>query len=701
MTRPEIDPHDREERLDRAIAEFLEESGTDPGADRRRWLSRYPEFFDELSDFFADRDEVEKLAAPLRDLARTADLAPDDGDWLAPSEVPDHLGRIGDYEVVDRVGRGGMGVVYKGHDAALNRYVAIKALAPQWASDPGARRRFTREAQAAAAVSHPHVITIHAVGESRGRPYLVMEFVTGASLQQRIDEAGPVELKELLRIGVQVASGLAAAHAQGLIHRDIKPSNIMLENDLARVKLTDFGLARAVDDARLTQYGTLAGTPAYMAPEQARGEPMDRRSDLFSLGSVLYAMATGRAAFRGESSVEVLRRVSDGDPTPVRELNPEIPEWLAEIIGRLHAKDPADRFPSAGELADLLERHLARLQDASLPPVEHPWVRRPSRLVAKGKALAHRLRARRLVVPVLLVAVAAGSAAGTRWLMQASTPAGASAGGTSPSEDRFRAGYWCDFRDGRYDYRWLHLEPNGPLTALAKPDRRGFRIQIPPRTDCRGIGAFTLFGIRGDFEVTASFEILRADRPKDGGGVGPELYLRGGDGWGNYLSLARLMRTAEAQPQILVAWAERVDGEIQYHGDQKKTDLKSGSFRITRVGSTVRYFVAPRAGDDFRKDTDNFREFAQHEFGTKDIDTVRLMAQVNNSDAGLDVIWKDLEIRAEALPGLDDGGASDSRGWSSWWSLPAILAVIVAGAAWWSGPRRRAGKAPAMKGRTR
>jgi len=144
--------------------------------------------------------------------------------------VPDHLGRLGPYEVVDRVGQGAMGVVYKAQDAALNRYVAIKALAPQWASDQAARRRFTREAQAAAAVTHPHVITIYAVGQWRGRPFLVMEFVTGLSLQQRIDERGPLELKELLRIGVQVASGLAAAHAQGLIHRDIKPSNIVRSN---------------------------------------------------------------------------------------------------------------------------------------------------------------------------------------------------------------------------------------------------------------------------------------------------------------------------------------------------------------------------------------------------------------------------------------------------------------------------------------
>jgi hypothetical protein len=705
MTRREADPDGREERLDRVIAEFLDESGTDSDADRRRWLARYPEFFDELSDFFADRDELEKLAAPLRELARAADADPDP-DWLGPSEVPDHIGRLGPYEVVDRVGRGGMGVVYKGHDAALNRYVAIKGLAPQWASDPAARRRFTREAQAAAAVSHPHVITIHAVGEWRGRPFLVMEFVTGVSLQQRIDEHGPVELKELLRIGVQVASGLAAAHAQGLIHRDIKPSNIMLENELARVKITDFGLARAVDDTRLTQYGTLAGTPAYMAPEQARGEPLDRRSDLFSLGSVLYAMATGRAAFRGESSVEVIRRVSDGDPQPVRELNPEAPEWLAEVIERLHAKDPADRFQTAGEVADLLERHLARLQDPSEPPVEHAWVRRPARIVARVRALARRAGARRLAAPVLLLAVAAGSAAGTRWVMQTPAPpavAGPPASDAAePDYDRLRATYWCNFRDGRYDYRWLHLEPNGPLASLAKPDHRGLRIAIPPKTDCRGVGAFTMFGVHGDFDITASFEILKADRPKEGGGGGPELYLRTVEGWGDYVSMARLLRTAEADPQILIAWGEKVGGKIRYHGGQEKTDLKAGQFRITRVGSTVRYFVAPKGGDDFRKGGDDFREVYRHEFGTKDLNMVRIMAQVNESGAGLDVIWKDLAIAAEALPGFADGIAPEPPRRSWWWALLGGLAGATALAVgiWWSGSRR-ARATPGAKARVR
>jgi serine/threonine protein kinase len=693
MLQHPTDPANREERLDRVIAEFLEQSATSPEADRRRWLARYPEFFDELSDFFADRDAVEEITAPLRDLVRAADEE-SDTDWLAPSDVPDHLGRLGLYEVVDRVGQGAMGVVYKGQDAALNRYVAIKALAPQWASDQAARRRFTREAQAAAAVTHPHVITIHAVGEWRGRSYLVMEFVTGLSLQQRIDERGPLELKELLRIGVQIASGLAAAHAQGLIHRDIKPSNIMLENELARVKITDFGLARAVDDTRLTQDGTLVGTPSYMSPEQARGEPVDRRSDLFSLGSVVYAMATGLAAFRGESSVEVIRRVSDGEPAPVRSLNPEAPDWLAEIVERLHAKAPADRFQSAGEVADLLEHHLARLQDPSLPPVEHPWRRRPSRLTAIGRDLARRSGAGRLAIPLLLLAVAAGSAAWTRWALQVPpTP-------TAPAprlSDRLKAAweYRCDFRDGRYDYRWLHLEPNGPLASLAKPDRRGLRIAIPPKTDCRGVGAFTLFGVHGDFEVTASFEVLRADRPREGDGVGPELFLRAVDGWDHYASMARMLRADHAEPQLRVAWGEKGDRRPQSPGARDRTDLKAGRFRIARAGSTVHYLVAA-------KDSDAFREVAQSEFGTGDLNTVRLMALVNDSGAALDVLWTNLTIRAEALPGFTDGRPPEPQR-ASWWLLLAGLSGVTALGigVWWSGARRAAMTPAATKARVR
>ena len=420
-----------------------------------------------------------------------------------------------------------------------------------------------------------------------------------------------------------------------------------------------------------------------MAPEQARGEPMDRRSDLFSLGSVLYAMATGVAAFRGESSLEVIRRVSDGEPAPVRALNPEAPDRLAEIIERLHAKAPADRFQSAGEVADLLERHLARLQDPSLPPVEHPWRRRPSRLAAIARDLERRVGAGRLAIPLLLLAVAAGSAAWTRWALQA-PPAE-----TDPAprlSDRLKAAweYRCDFREGRYDHRWLHLEPNGPLASLAKPDRRGLRIAIPPKTNCRGVGAFTLFGVHGDFEVTAAFEVLKAGRPREGDGVGPELYLRSVDGWDHYASMARMLRSDHSEPQLRVSWGEKGDSVPRSPGARDRTDLQAGRFRIARVGSTVHYLIAP-------KDSDAFREVAQIEFGTDDLNTVRLMGLVNGSGAALDVLWTDLTIRAEALPGFTDGRHPEPQR-ASWWLLLAGLSGVAAMGigVWWSGARRAA-----------
>jgi len=296
--------------------------------------------------------------------------------WLDPTDDPAMLGRFGGYEVAGIIGEGGMGTVLKGHEPSLNRYVAIKVLAPHLASNGAARQRFAREAQAAAAVLHENVIAIHRVEESNGLPYLVMPYIAGTSLQRRLDEQGPLALVAILRIARQIAAGLAAAHAQGLVHRDVKPANILLERGIERVTLTDFGLARAVDDATLTRSGVIAGTPQYMSPEQARGEPVDARSDLFSLGSVIYAMCTGRAPFRAETSYGILRRITDNEPRPIREVNPEIPEWLETIVRRLHAKSPADRFQTPIDVAELLEQCLAHVQQplvVKLPSVCAPF----------------------------------------------------------------------------------------------------------------------------------------------------------------------------------------------------------------------------------------------------------------------------------------------------------------------------------------
>jgi serine/threonine-protein kinase len=284
--------------------------------------------------------------------------------FLTPSESPDSLGRLGPYEIIGVLGQGGMGVVLKAFEPALSRVVAIKVLAPQMAASGAARNRFSREAKAAAAVVHDHVVAIHAVDvdPKSGLPYLVMPYIAGRSLQQRIDGEGPLRIEEILRIGMQTALGLSAAHAQGLVHRDIKPSNILLENGVERVKITDFGLARAIDDASQSQSGVVAGTPQYMSPEQASGESVDHRSDLFSLGSVLYAMCAGHSPFRAKTTMGVLRRVCDEEPRPLVEVNPEVPECLEAVIRRLHAKDPANRYQAAAEVAEVLGRQLAELQ---------------------------------------------------------------------------------------------------------------------------------------------------------------------------------------------------------------------------------------------------------------------------------------------------------------------------------------------------
>jgi serine/threonine protein kinase/regulator of sirC expression with transglutaminase-like and TPR domain len=314
---------------------------------------------------------------------------------------------IGPYELVEQVGVGGMGVVYKAVDRQLNRVVAVKVLSQSLASSPLAKRRFIREAQAAAAVCHEHVVTIHAVAEDGGLPYLVMQYVAGQSLQDKLNRQGPLGLKEVSRIGMQVAAGLAAAHAQGLVHRDVKPANVLLENGVERAKITDFGLARAVSDARLTDSGVVVGTPQYMAPEQARGERTDHRSDLFSLGSLLYAMTTGEAPFEAESTVAVLRKVSDEAPRAVRELNPEAPVWLVRIIEKLMNKDPAQRFQTAAEVAELLGSRLAELQRtggvASEPePSSPPWRGRAVRWLVCGVLLAGMVAAAVVLVMVSL-----------------------------------------------------------------------------------------------------------------------------------------------------------------------------------------------------------------------------------------------------------------------------------------------------------
>lgn len=267
--------------------------------------------------------------------------------YLAASDDPSVIGRLGHYDIEQFLGRGAFGIVLAGRDSKLNRPVAIKVLSPELASTSPPRKRFLREARAAASIRHQNVVSMYAVEEDP-IPYLVMERIDGATLQDWIDQRGPLEVQEVIRFGGQLLAGLAAAHAVGVVHRDIKPSNLLIEGDAGQVlKISDFGLARAVDDASLTQTGFTAGTPLYMSPEQAQGKTVDARSDLFSVASTLYAVSTGRPPFRARSTLAVLKRVAEETPRPIAEIVPEVPEWIRAIIRKLHSKRPEDRFESA------------------------------------------------------------------------------------------------------------------------------------------------------------------------------------------------------------------------------------------------------------------------------------------------------------------------------------------------------------------
>ncbi|MEL7497770.1 MAG: protein kinase [Planctomycetota bacterium] len=316
-------------------------------SDAQRFLSRSPEVIAPLSETV---DRGNQLPLSVRQVLKLID----------PTDEPTRLGRIDGFEIVGVVGCGAMGVVLKASERALDRVVALKVMNPSLAACATARQRFAREAKAAAGVLHPNVIAIHGVSIEHALPYLVMPYVTGTSLQQRIDHQGHLDCSEILRIGSQVAAGLAAAHSKGVIHRDIKPANIMLDSGVETALITDFGLARTIDEATMTRSGVITGTPEYMSPEQARGDVIEFASDLFSLGSVLYTLCTGQRPFRAHTSFGVLRKITDQSPTPIRELNPDIPKWLCGIVERLHMKSPGER-PTAIEIRDLLEGCLAHV----------------------------------------------------------------------------------------------------------------------------------------------------------------------------------------------------------------------------------------------------------------------------------------------------------------------------------------------------
>jgi WD40 repeat protein len=277
---------------------------------------------------------------------------------LAPPQGPGEMARLGLYRLRRLLGAGGMALVFEAEDGTLGRTVALKVMRPSQSADSQGRERFLREARATAALRHDHVVTIFQAGEEKDVPYIAMELLSGESLADRLERPERLTGGEVIRLARQIAEGLEAAHAAGIVHRDVKPSIIWLDAAHGgRVKLLDFGLARPeTGELRLTRPGLLLGTPSYMAPEQARDEPVDHRADLFSLGCVLYEMGTGRSPFRGTNTFATLTALAVDTPDPMTRHNPEVPAALSRLVQQLLAKDPAQRPQTAREVVETLQR---------------------------------------------------------------------------------------------------------------------------------------------------------------------------------------------------------------------------------------------------------------------------------------------------------------------------------------------------------
>lgn len=275
---------------------------------------------------------------------------------------------IGHYRIERLLGRGGMGAVYLATDTRLDRPVALKILLPQFTASPVARERILREARSAARIADDHVVTVYEADERDGMPFIAMQCLQGESLEEHLRKKTEFSIDQVLRIAEEAAKGLAAAHALGLVHRDVKPGNIFLEAPSGRAKVLDFGLAKAFDaPTELTGSGTLIGTPAFMSPEQGRGKALDARTDLFSLGVVLYRLCAGKLPFEGANTMAILTALAVDQPKPVRRINPATPEPLARLIHDLLAKDPDERPQSAAEVVERVRRMRAGEPDRKKP----------------------------------------------------------------------------------------------------------------------------------------------------------------------------------------------------------------------------------------------------------------------------------------------------------------------------------------------
>jgi serine/threonine protein kinase/formylglycine-generating enzyme required for sulfatase activity/WD40 repeat protein len=319
--------------------------------------------------------------------------------FLAPAQGPDELGRLGDYRILELLGMGGMGMVFRAEDARLKRQVALKVMKPSVAASRTAKDRFLREAQFTAAIEHDNIVQIFQVGEDNGVPFIAMPFLKGESLKTRQERVGRMSQKDVLKVGIQVAAGLAAAHERNLIHRDIKPDNIWIEEKTGRAKILDFGLVRATsEDAGLTQSGMVMGTPRYMAPEQALGQDVDHRCDLFSLGSVLYQLASGKLPFAGSNVTATLMAVVQQDPKPLDSVISGLDPAFCDMIARLMRKNRDDRPKSAVEVAKGLTAILQKLKQVDPTVTKAESTPKPVAESAKPEKAAGEIEALPMIV---------------------------------------------------------------------------------------------------------------------------------------------------------------------------------------------------------------------------------------------------------------------------------------------------------------
>ena len=401
---------------------------------------------------------------------------------------------ISHYRIVEKLGGGGMGVVYEAEDQRLGRRVALKFLPEDLAQDPQARERFQREARAASALNHPNICTIYDIGEHENRLYIVMECLEGTTLKHRI-EGKPIGVDTILEFGVQVADALEVAHGAGIVHRDLKPANLFLTKR-GQAKILDFGLAKvaggpmpepqtaaasqptlAVDAAHLTSPGTALGTVAYMSPEQARGEDLDARTDLFSFGAVLYEMATGRQPFTGNTSAIIFDAILNKPPTAPVRINPDLPAPLESVINKCLEKDRGLRYQTSSDLRADLQRFKRDTQSAKIAAASGS---RPA-VVEEAKSRPWPVLAGALLAVVAIAVLAAGYFAGWFSSTQPYSQAQLKPQQLTANSSEDPVAVTSISPDGKYllfaDLEGLHLRlmTTGETQTLPTPDEFCFR----------------------------------------------------------------------------------------------------------------------------------------------------------------------------------------------------------------------------------